>query len=97
MESARSMFHAFYLPTYSSWAEAVNCAVYLLHGITNKQLGSVTPYEKWFAHKPSISHYQLFGYLAYAHINKGVHTKLDPKNLLVVFMGYNLHSQAYCL
>lgn len=96
MECARSMLHAFSLPTHL-WAEAVNCAVYLLNRTTNKQLGSVTPYEKWFGHKPSVSHYRVFGSLAYVHINKEVRTKLDPKSLPVIFVGYSLHSRGYRL
>ena len=81
MECARSMLHACSLPTHL-WAEGVNCAVYLLDQIMNKQLGSVTPYQKWFAHKPSVSHYRVFGSLAYVYMNKEVRTKLDPKSLL---------------
>ena len=55
MESAWSMLHAFSLHTHL-WAEVFNCAMYILNRTMNKQLGSVT-HEKWFAHKPSVSHY----------------------------------------
>ena len=59
IEYARNMLHAFYLPIHL-WAEVDNCTIYLLNMTMNKQLGSIVPYEKWFAHKPSVSQHRVF-------------------------------------
>ena len=94
MEMARSMLHAKDLPTIL-WVEAVNTAVYILNRTINYQLGTATPYERWFGSKPSINHLQVFGSLSWVFINNQVRSKLDPKSVQAYFVGYSSTSRAY--
>lgn len=53
MEMAHSILHAKDLPI-TLWAEAVNTTICILNRTINHELGTVTPYEKWFGEKPSV-------------------------------------------
>ncbi|GJV35247.1 retrovirus-related pol polyprotein from transposon TNT 1-94 [Tanacetum coccineum] len=50
------------------WAEAVDCAVYLLNRCRSKSLENKTPQEAWNGLKPIISHLWVFGSIAYVHV-----------------------------
>jgi len=96
VESARSMLSGAHLD-YSYWGEAVMTAVYLRNRCPSKALNRVTPFEAWTSEKPSLTHLRVFGCNAYAHIPHQRRTKLDPKAIKCVFVGYSLESKAYRL
>ena len=50
------------------WDEAINCAAYIQNISPNKYLDRKTTYEAWFGHKPSVSHFKVFGSKAWARI-----------------------------
>ena len=52
-----------------------------------KALRTITPYEAWKGHKPSISHMRTFKCLAYAHVPSQKWTKLDDKAIKCIFLG----------
>ncbi|GBP40447.1 Copia protein [Eumeta japonica] len=60
VESARSMLYARDLPL-DLWAEAVNCAVYILNRTSSSQTPGKTPYELWNGTKPELGHLKVFG------------------------------------
>lgn len=95
MESARSMLHAYNNLPRHLWAEAVHIAVYVLHRTINKQLDRITPFEMWYKCKPTVSHYRMFGSLAFVHLNKKVRRKLDPKSFAAIFVGHSYQSKVY--
>ena len=67
MEMARSMLKGKNLPNMF-WLDAVMCANYVLNRSPTKSLKTITPYEVWKGHKPTISHMQTLGCLSYAHV-----------------------------
>ena len=76
------------------WAEAVNTAVYVnnrIHGTST----AATPYETWYHRKPDVSHFRMFGTLAYVHIPKCLRKKLDAKSRPLLFVGYSETHKAY--
>lgn len=77
------------------WAEAIHIAVYLLNRTINTQVGFTTPYELWFHTKPSVSHYRIFGIVAYIFIDKSLHTKFQAKGHKVIFVGYSDTSKGW--
>lgn len=77
------------------WAEAIHIAVYLLNKTINTQVGFTTPYELWFHTKPSVSHYRIFGIVAYIFIDKSLHTKFQAKGHKVIFVGYSDTSKGW--
>ena len=79
------------------WAEAVQCAVYIQNRCPHAILENKTPQELWRGHKPNVSHFRVFGSVAYAHIPDQRRTKLEDKSEKLVFIGYEEKSKAYKL
>src|SRR3984957_14053646 len=96
VECARSMMQGAHLD-YSYWGEAVMTAVYLRNRSPSRSVQRMTPYEAWTGEKPSLSHLKVFGCRAFAHIPDEKRTKLEPKAIECVFVGYSLTSKAYRL
>ena len=55
----------------------------------------VTPEEKFSSRKPDLSHFKVFGCIAYVHVPDELRTKLDPKAEKCVFIGYSLEQKGY--
>jgi len=51
-------------------------------------LKTITLEEAWSGHKPSVTHLQVFGCVAYAKIPNARRTKLDDKSEKCIFVGY---------
>lgn len=94
-ESARAMIVESGLPK-SFWAEAINTAVYTRNRLPTKAT-STTPHERWFGHKPNISHIRVFGCAAYSHVPEQLRSKLDSKAENMVLVGYASRSKGYRL
>eukprot|EP00795_Rhopilema_esculentum_P015799 gene15799-biopygen5210 len=91
VESAKAMMnHAGLSKTF--WAEAVNTAAYIRNRVITSASGQ-TPYEKWYGKPPDVSHFRVFGCIAYAHIPGAERRKLDKKanrlRFLVIVMDQN--------
>lgn len=61
----------------SYWAEAVVTAVYLLNRCPMKSFKFKTSSEAWSGHKPKVTHFKVFGCIAYAHVSEQKRKKLD--------------------
>jgi len=70
------------------WAEAINCANYILNRIPTKVLKNITLEEAWISIKPDVSHFRVFGSEAWAHIIDEKHEALEPKSEKCIFVGY---------
>uniref|UniRef100_A0A0A1X1V8 Retrovirus-related Pol polyprotein from transposon TNT 1-94 n=2 Tax=Zeugodacus cucurbitae TaxID=28588 RepID=A0A0A1X1V8_ZEUCU len=80
----------------SLWAEAVHTAAYLRNRSPTKALGTVTPYEAWHGHKPTVAHLRTFGSYAVA-LDKRQHDKFKPKGKEYTMVGYADTAKAYRL
>ncbi|EOY19976.1 Retrotransposon protein, unclassified, putative [Theobroma cacao] len=96
VEMARCLLFQNNLPRVF-WAEAVNTANYLLNITYTRVLNFKTPYEMWFACKPSAAHLKTFGCVCYAKVPDEKRSKLDAKSVLDVFIGYSERSKGYSL
>jgi len=94
VELARSMLTHMSVPK-SFWAEAVSTAAYILNRIPSKSIGNSTPDEKYYNHKPLVSHLRVFGCRCYVHIPKETRQKLDDKSRKCVFIGYSSEKKGY--
>ncbi|KAK8571247.1 hypothetical protein V6N13_103376 [Hibiscus sabdariffa] len=92
----RSMVKGKHLPR-NFWAEAVQCAVYLLNHCPTKNVKNMTPNEEWSGKKPGVGHLKIFGCIAYAHVPVQIRKKLDDKGEKCIFIGYDERSKAYRL
>eukprot|EP00253_Pinus_taeda_P035879 PITA_35879 len=79
------------------WAEAVNCANYILNRTPTKALKNITPEEAWSSIKPDVSHFHVFGSEAWAHIPDEKRKALEPKSEKCIFVGYSEDVKAYRL
>eukprot|EP01018_Ginkgo_biloba_P000406 Gb_07443 [translate_table: standard] len=77
------------------WAEAVATVVYILNRSPTKSVKNITPKEAWSGHKPSITHFRVFGYVAYVHIPDKKRKKLDAKSQLCIVVGYSEETKGY--
>lgn len=50
------------------WAEAVATAVYLFNRSPTKAVKKRIPYKAWSGRKAEVSHFRIFGSIAYVHI-----------------------------
>ncbi|KAK4258396.1 hypothetical protein QN277_007851 [Acacia crassicarpa] len=96
LDMARSMLKGKHIPR-TFWAEAVQCAAYLLNRCPTKSVKYKTPDEAWSGRKPDVSHLRIFGCIAYAHIPDQKRKKLDDKGEKCIFIGYEQRSKAYRL
>ena len=97
MESARAMLSHSNLPN-KFWAEAVATAAYLRNRTTTSaNEEQLTPFEKWYGHKPNISHLRVFGCAAYSHVPNTERRKLDKKAQRMCFIGYSKNRKGYRL
>eukprot|EP00253_Pinus_taeda_P013787 PITA_13787 len=93
---ARSMLKAKHFPN-DYWAEAVNCAAYILNRCPTKAAMNRVPEEAWSGRKQGVTHMRVFGCVAYAHIPDPLRRKLDSKGEKCLFIGYSEESKAYRL
>eukprot|EP00253_Pinus_taeda_P016095 PITA_16095 len=96
MDMARSMLKAKNLPN-DYWAEAVNCAAYILNKCPTKAVMNRVREEAWSGRKQGVTHMRVFGCVAYAHIPDQLRRKLDSKGEKCIFIGYSEESKAYRL
>ena len=97
VESARSMIaHAGLSNIFL--AEAISAAAYVRNRLPTTALKEgETPYERWYGRKPDVSHFRVFGCMAYAHVPDCERRKLDAKSKKMRFVGYSLTSKGYRL
>eukprot|EP00253_Pinus_taeda_P032104 PITA_32104 len=81
----------------SFWAEAINCANYIINRTPTKILKNITPEEAWSSIKPDVSHFRVFGSEAWAHIPDEKHKALELKSEKCTFVGYSEDVKGYRL
>jgi hypothetical protein len=68
------------------WVEAINCENYIVNHTPTKALKNITLEEAWTTIKLDVSHFHVFGSLAWAHIfyekRKALHPKVRSSFLL---------------
>ena len=93
-EVARALMAEKNMP-HCYWAEVVSTAVYIMNMTPTAAVHDVTPEEKFSSKKPDLSHFKVFGCIAYVHVPDELRTKLDPKAEKCVFIGYSLEQKGY--
>jgi len=93
---ARSMLKSKKLPK-EFWAEAMACAVYLSNQFPTRSVWGKTPQEARSGRKSGISHLRVFGSTNHVHILDERRAKLDDKNEIFIFIGYDSSSKGYKL
>ena len=79
------------------WAEAINCANYIVNRTPTKVLKNITLEEGWSSIRPDVSHFRVFESDAWAHIPNAKHKALEPKSEKCIFVGYYEDVKGYIL
>jgi hypothetical protein len=79
------------------WAEAINCENYIVNHTPTKALKNIAPEEAWTKIKPDVSHFCVFGSVAWAHILDEKRKSLQPKSEKCIFVGYSEDVKGYRL
>jgi hypothetical protein len=77
--------------------EAINCANYIVNHTPTKDLKNITSKEAWTKMKSDVSHFFLFGSIAWAHILNEKRKALQPKSDKCIFVGYSKDVKGYRL
>jgi hypothetical protein len=79
------------------WAEAIKCENYIVNHTPTKALKNITLEEAWTKIKPDVSHFCVFGSIAWAHILDEKRKALQPKSEKCIFVGYSKDVKGYRL
>jgi hypothetical protein len=82
------------LPNYF-WAKAIATIVYIMNQTPTTIIHAMTPKVKFTSKKLDVSHLIMFGYIAYMHVPDGKRSKLNPKAVKCIFIGYSLKQKGY--
>jgi hypothetical protein len=79
------------------WVEAINYENYIVNHTPTKALQNITLEEAWTKIKPDVSHFRVFGSIAWDHILDEKRKALQPKSKKCIFVGYFEDVKGYIL
>jgi hypothetical protein len=79
------------------WAEAINCANYIVNHTDTNALKNITLEEAWNKIKIDVSHFRVFRSVACVHIPGEKRKALQPKSEKCIFVGYFEDFKGYIL
>ena len=79
------------------WVDAINYANYIVNRTPTKALENITSEEAWTKIKPDVSHFHVFGSIAWAHNPDDKMKALQPKREKCIFFGYFEYWKGYKL
>jgi hypothetical protein len=79
------------------WVGAINCANYIVNHTPTKALKNITPKEAWNKLKLDVSHFYVFGSVAWANIPDEKRKALEPKSDKCISVGYSEEAKGYRL
>ncbi|KAJ4703138.1 Retrovirus-related Pol polyprotein from transposon TNT 1-94 [Melia azedarach] len=99
LEVARSLMFATHVPKHF-WGEAVLTVAYLINRMPSRVLNFQTPYQVLLQSYPttrvlSTIPFKIFGCSAFVHIHSQHRSKLDPKAIKCIFIGYSSNQKGY--
>lgn len=94
VETARAMMHAHGNISQTLWAEMIRSANYILNRTGPTHVPGASPFELWCGKKPGLKHLRVIGSTCYVHVPKQQRTKMDPKAIKGILIGYD-HDDGY--
>jgi transposase InsO family protein len=79
----------------SYWSYAVSTAAHLINKLPTPLLSDKSPWESLFHTKPTLSHLRAFGCQWFPLLTPYNKTKLQPKSVPCIFLGYPFTSKGY--
>ena len=96
MEMVHNMMAAKHFPN-EYWGEAVATVVYIMNWCPTKSVKKKFIQEAWAVMNHSVSHFKVFGCVAYAHVPDELRNKLEMKGHKCIFVDYSEGTKAYKL
>ena len=93
VEMARTMLDEFHTPR-KFWAEAISIACYVSNSVFLRSKLGKTAYELRFGHRPSVSHFRVFGCKCFM-LKSGNLDKFEARSMDAIFLGYPTHTRGY--
>jgi hypothetical protein len=81
---------------FNLWGEALLIACHVHNRVLCKKI-QLSPYELWNGRKPNLSYLKVWGCIAYFRVPNPKRTKLGPRAIQSVFVGYAMNSKTYRL
>ena len=95
VDMVNSMLLSSQLP-FNLWGEALLSVCHIHNRIPSK-ITKTSPYELWNGRKPNLSYIRVWGCLAFYRVPDPKRTKLGPREMKSVFVGYAKNSKTYML
>ncbi|MCO5550840.1 hypothetical protein L7F22_004333 [Adiantum nelumboides] len=77
------------------WAEAVHTAVHIMNRTPTAAIHEISPYERLYGIKPTVSYMKVFGCVCYVHVPNEARKKMEPKAVKCIFLGYPFEKKGY--
>ncbi len=77
------------------WGYALKCAVFVRNLCQSTSTKRKAPFEMLTGEAPKLEKLHVFGCICYAHIAKELRSKLDPRAIRCIFLGYSEQSSGY--
>ncbi|KAE8676041.1 hypothetical protein F3Y22_tig00111634pilonHSYRG00007 [Hibiscus syriacus] len=87
-EICRSMLHVKNV-SGRFWAKAMRTAAFVINRLPQPRLGFVSPFEKLWNIKPTVSYFRVFGCVCYVFVPDHLRSKFDKKAVRCIFVGYD--------
>ncbi|CAN1187372.1 Retrovirus-related Pol polyprotein from transposon TNT 1-94 [Linum perenne] len=87
-EICRSMLHAKNVPA-KYWAECMKTVVHIINRLPQPKLVFISPFEKLWKVKPTVTHFRVFGCVCYVFVPDQLRSKFDKKAIRCIFVGYD--------
>ncbi|KAE8711941.1 Detected protein of unknown function [Hibiscus syriacus] len=87
-EICRSMLHAKNIPG-RFWAETMRTAAFVINRLPQPRLEFVSPFEKLWNMKPTVSYFRVFDCVCYVFIPDHLQRKFNKKAVRCIFVGYD--------
>lgn len=99
LDVARSLMLSSHVPK-QFWGNAVLTATYLINRMPSRVLNFQTPCQRLLLVYPTLRiisgiPVKVFGCTAFVHINQSHCTKVDPKSMKCIFLGYSPNQKGY--
>ena len=82
------MLHAKNVPD-RFWAESMRTAAHIINKLPQPKMGFMSPFEKLWSMKPTLSHFKVFGCVCYVFVPDHLRSKFDKKATRCIFVGYD--------
>jgi len=71
------------------WVDAMRTTAFFIHRFPQKRLCFISPFEKLWNMKPSISYLRVFGCVCYVFVPSHLRKKMDKRAVRCIFIGYD--------